>query len=201
MGLETITASLGDFVSRMTSSITTEEAQVMLLTAGGILIYAFTVFHFYKALSRRDLFKSGPQKKNASFWDVLVQLAKYGLLFPLIIFLWLVILVFLLFMVSSGSTSEILLSATAIVVAVRIASYYNEELSTEIAKTVPILLLATFLYAPSKLTLATLLPKALEFYQQLGKTEAFLIFLVVLEWIFRASLAVVNLVSKGRETP
>jgi hypothetical protein len=201
MDFGTVVSFIGNSVSMAASSITTEEAQLMLLTAGGILIYAFIVFQFYKALSQRDIFKSKPREGKKTAWNTLVQLAKYGLLFPFMIFLWLVVLVFLLSMVSSRPTSEILLSATAIVVAVRIASYYNEELSTEIAKTVPILLLATFLYAPSNLTLATLLPKALEFYQQLGKTEAFLIFLVVLEWIFRASLAAVRLVSKKTDAP
>ena len=103
----------------------------------GMVLYAVVIWHFYRHLAKKEIF----EKKGTGGY-----ILKYLILFPLISFLWfLVISVFLFFLAKGLSVESVLLASITIVSAVRVAAYYNEDLSKDLAKMIPFALLAIFI--------------------------------------------------------
>lgn len=119
----------------------------------GMVVYSIFVFKFYRFLARRDVFDLNLKKYNYSehvffkkVYSILLYLLEYVFLFPVLVFFWFLVLVVLLSFLSKGQSLEtILLISIALVGAVRVTSYYKEELSKDLAKMLPFSLLGVFL--------------------------------------------------------
>ena len=73
-------------------------------------------------------------------------MAKYLLIFPLFAFFWFgVLVVMVAFLSKTREVEDLLLIAMAVLTAVRVTSYYTEDLSRDIAKMLPFALLGIFL--------------------------------------------------------
>ncbi len=143
----------------------------------GMVIYAVVIWHFYRNLAKKEIFT----KKGTGGY-----ILKYLILFPLISFIWfLIISVFLFFLAKGLSVEGVLLASITIVSAVRVAAYYNEDLSKDLAKMIPFALLGIFIVDPSYFsyelviqridTLPTLFPLVLRY----------LLFVYMLEIVLR----------------
>jgi len=134
--------------------------QPLILYAIAMVLYAIFVFKFYKFLAKRDIFKlelhqyyktSVDQLKD--FMHIVFYILEYIVIFPLFAFFWFFVLtVLLIFMSQAKEVNAIIIISAAIVAAVRILSYYKEELAMEISKLVPLTLLAVFISSGSSLT-------------------------------------------------
>ena len=134
-----------------------EEAVKLLqpatLFAVGVAIYAIVIFNLYRFMSRRDIFNLDFSKYEESrhpalqkTFHFLFYVAKYVLMFPLFAFLWFGILVVMVaFLSKTKEVEDLLLIAMAVLTAVRVTSYYTEDLSRDIAKMLPFALLGIFL--------------------------------------------------------
>lgn len=161
----------------------------------GLSIYSVFVWKFYKTLSKRDLFKIDLEKYNlpgtkhrtlGKVGSVLSYILKYGIIFPLYIFLWFVILsFFLLVLTEEASTTHILLVSISVVSAARIISYYKEDLSSDMAKLVPFALLAISLVDPNFFSVETTIARLSEIPVLWSDILQFLVFSIVLEWVLR----------------
>ena len=111
----------------------------------GMTVYAVFVFNFYRFVATRDMFQIDLSKYEESrfrwvraFLQIVMYVIKYLIVFPVFAFFWFAILTLILtFLSKDQSFTEILLMALATVSAIRVTSYYNEALSTDLAKILP----------------------------------------------------------------
>ena len=116
----------------------------------GIAIYALFVWYFYRFISKRNLlpkfFYPLSNEQNVSKVKFAGYVATYVGAFPLIVFVWFIVLAFFVFFISKEMPFEISLFVSMTVIAVvRILAYYREDAAKEIAKMIPYALLSFFL--------------------------------------------------------
>ncbi|MBN2202745.1 MAG: hypothetical protein JW700_00970 [Candidatus Aenigmarchaeota archaeon] len=168
----------------------------LFVFVSALSIYAIFVWKFYKTLSKRDLFKIDLQKYNRSdikhksirkAGGVFLYILKYGIIFPLYIMVWFVVLsMFMLLMTEEASVSTILLLSISVVSATRMVTYYKEDLSSDIAKLIPFALLAISLTNTSFFSIDAAIARLSEVPLLWSSIMQFLLFSIVLEWILRA---------------
>ncbi len=121
--------------------------------AVGVAIYAVLIFNLYRFMSRRNIFNVDFSKFEESKYPALRKtlhlisyVLKYLLIFPLFAFFWFgVLVVMVAFLSKTKEVEDLLLIAMAVLTAVRVTSYYTEDLSRDIAKMLPFALLGIFL--------------------------------------------------------
>jgi hypothetical protein len=160
----------------------------------GIFVYAVLIFKFYKLLARRDLIKL---KLNNENQHIAVRIFLYLLdqlvIVPVLIFFWFLIMTGVLLLFCNGNNGniyQIMIISMAIVAAIRITSYYNQSLSEELAKLLPLNLLAIFLVT---MDFSSFVGKVDMIKQMLGYVDKlifYLIFAVVVELIMRIQLII-----------
>jgi len=119
----------------------------------GIVIYSIFIFKFYRFVASRDVFKLNLNQYNKARHPVITKtlsvvfyIIEYIFIFPLFTFFWFLVLTILLsFMMEGQGLQTILLISIALVGAVRITAYYNQDLSKDLAKLVPFSLLSILL--------------------------------------------------------
>ncbi|MCE9652860.1 MAG: hypothetical protein K8Q89_07395 [Nitrosarchaeum sp.] len=127
----------------------------------GMVVYGIFVYHFYRFLSKRDMFSINldqrlSYKKFRSSGEavsaaprVAAFIAMNFFIFPFVAFLWFLGYSSIMFLlVHQLPTATIFLVSSALIVAVRISAYYSEDLSRDLAKLLPFALLGIFLYNP-----------------------------------------------------
>lgn len=134
-------ASLQDFWQQNGYAIET-----LALYAGGILLYALLVNFFYQIISKRVMFggkgEPGQRRVGGPFNGFL-----YLMMFPLLSFAFFLLLsMSLIFLGGEGQSPELTFTlGMAVVLAVRVASYFNEATSHDVAKMLPLGLLGVIL--------------------------------------------------------
>ncbi len=159
----------------------------------GIFLYAWFVFKFYKFLARRDLLKwnlkdygKGFTGQFKTFMMNFFYVTEVMLLVPIFILFWSAIIsIFIIAMSKNNSPEIIFLISVAIVGAIRIAAYYSEELSQEIAKLIPLNLLAIFLLDVSYISLDKIVTSAKNMFLSWESLFYYLVFVIILEAILR----------------
>jgi len=182
------------FYNQLSPIIGESYLQLFIFTIG-LFIYAVFVWHFYRTLSKRDLFKIDLEKYNlphvkhktlGKVGSVIAYILKYGFIFPIYIFIWFLILsLFLLVLTEEATINNILLISVVVVSATRVTSYYKEDLSSDLAKLIPFALLAVSLIDPNFFSVETTIARLSEIPNLWAQILQFLIFSIVLEWILR----------------
>ena len=115
---------------------------------------------YYKQLARRDLFEIPKLNLKVKFINVLdriIYFLKYLFIFPIYSFIWFLVFSFLLFVLSkSRSIEDILFLGIIVVAATRIGAYVSEKLAEDMAKLLPLTLIAIFLISPEVVTIKTI---------------------------------------------
>ena len=125
----------------------------LALFAVGVTVYGVFVFHFYRFLARKDILDLNLSKHNQArhpFLRKTIAMVFYTfkclLVFPLFVFFAFLVMAGLLFLMGRNqSIDNVMLAAMGVVAAIRICSYYNTALSTDIAKILPFALLGIVL--------------------------------------------------------
>ena len=149
MDLPEFTAAFSDF---SWAEYFTEIKPLVLLVLG-VVIYSIFIFKFYRFLAKRDFLKLELHKHARNFGGalknflhILLYILDNIILIPILVFIWFAVLALLLLLLSKTHTPQtVLVTAVALVAAVRITSYYSEDLSRDVAKIVPFTLLGVFL--------------------------------------------------------
>lgn len=186
---ESVLGELGRITALIFSETTMPVFRQIFFLAGGILAYAFFIYNFYHAIAKRDFvnFKGSSKSK---FVLALLGIVKIFFILPLAVFLSFSVVSILLLLVSDLPTREIFILSIAIISAVRIAAYYKEELATEIAKTLPIVLLATMLSKPNFLMFSNAIPKLTEAVTGIGGIFSFLAVVLLIELTLRSAYVI-----------
>ncbi|MFA5411945.1 MAG: hypothetical protein WC350_01190 [Candidatus Micrarchaeia archaeon] len=164
-------------------------ANVVVL-ALGIVAYAAVIGLFWKTLSRRNIFeidwsKTGPGRIAHSIEAVKFAL-EYIIVFPLATFAWFVVLaLFLFFMSKTATMADMMFVSISLVAATRVCSYYDEDIAGDIAKVIPISLLAVFITQPSMFSAPVIEERLADMVGVLGIALPYLAMLMGLEIVMR----------------
>ena len=158
-----------------------------------IVIYGFIVWKFYKSVSKKDILGLDLNKYNKTkhpfatkFVAGIFYLVEYILISPLILFLWFTLLTFLLIIITEGLPASTLLIVSGLIMAsVRIISYSSKSLAEDIAKIVPLTLLATSFLNPDFFSVTRILGTFAEIPALFGEIGIYLVFIIFLEIILR----------------
>ena len=123
-----------------------------------VVIYSTMVWKFYQFVSKKNPLGLNLNEKykpeSSSFATRLVVGAlyflEYVLILPLLIFIIFAVFTFFLIVLSSANeVSQILIISATVIASIRITAYYKENLSQEIAKILPFMLLAVAVLNPA----------------------------------------------------
>ncbi|MFB5609420.1 MAG: hypothetical protein ACE5Q5_04265 [Nitrosarchaeum sp.] len=151
-----------DYLNELVQNIAANSSIYDLIGfAIGMVLYGIFVYHFYKFLSKRDMFSinleqrlsskkfSSSGKSSSVANRIIAFIAMNFFIFPFVAFLWFVGYSSIMFLlVHQLPTATIFLVSSALIIAVRISAYYREDLSKDLAKLLPFALLGIFLYNP-----------------------------------------------------
>jgi len=159
----------------------------------GVALYSVFIFKFYRFLARMDIFQLNLAQYNYAqhpfFKKILGSIfyfIEYLLFFPVLVFFWFAVLTTLItFLSKSQPISQILLVSMAIVGAVRMTSYYSEDLSRDLAKMIPFALLAVFIVDVSFFSFSESMDVLKTVPQHFDLLLYYFVFMVALEFLMR----------------
>jgi hypothetical protein len=176
-------------------SLTLRVFQTVGLYTLGFTIYATIIYFFYKRGSKRLLLTHTPSKATGlrAFFANAWYAVEYLFLSPLILFLWGCIIATIVFLLAKNFAAEqALLAAMALLATIRVTAYFSEELSADVAKLVPLSLLAIVAFDAAAIDLAAFWTKVQTLPLLLVPSLAAFAFIVILELILRIGYALVE---------
>ncbi|MFH1503640.1 MAG: hypothetical protein ABIE36_03205 [Candidatus Diapherotrites archaeon] len=162
-----------------------------------VSIYAIIIWNGYRFISKKDPLGLNLSKYNKAtnplserIFAGLIYFLEYLIIIPFVIFCVLAIFtIFLIVLSPNENTFQILIISSTIIAVIRMTSYYKENLSQEIAKILPFILLATFVLNPSFISQSDYLEKIvtqlIQIPSLLGKAGTYFFFILILELILR----------------
>ena len=160
----------------------------------GMVIYGIFVYHFYRFLSKRDIFSINLERKIAESkftsagkkTTVAPRIAAFIttnlFIFPVVIFLWFIgYSSFMFLLVQTMPTSTIFLISSGLIIAIRISAYYSEDLSRDIAKLLPFSLLGIFLFNPQFYSISDLVSRFIEIPAFIVQIASFMVLIMAIE--------------------
>lgn len=154
----------------------------------GMVIYGIFIYHFYRFLAKRDLFNIKLAKRLSSGENITKAASVFAFIvtnffiYPIVIFVWFIIYSLFMFFLAQGlDAATVFLVVSALVIAVRIAAYYAEDLAKDLAKLLPFAMLGFFLLSPKFFTIDDLISRLNEFPSFIENIAVFLIFAIVVE--------------------
>jgi len=185
---------ISDNISEFISQILRGDFQTfegLFYLAISIAIYAIFIWHFYRFIARRDCFKISTRK-----YPKLVGFLKYFFFYPFVAFLFFIGFSLIMNFLTVKLDTEVVLSTSfALIIAIRITSYYSEDLSKDLAKMLPFALLGIFLVDPSYFGLGaqpqlSMLENIYAIPQLFTDGVQYIIFIILIEWILRILLTI-----------
>jgi len=190
--------SIDSFIQTVLPELTTKGPEITLF-AVSIVVYGILIYQFYRFAAKRDVFGFDIEKykrERTSFFSALFNavlgIFKYGVIFPFFVFIWFAGFSVLLFIMAKniGTVSEILMISVAFVGAIRIASYYSEDLGKDMSKLIPFAMLGVALIEPNFFDLNLVQARIDTIPLFITEIATFFTFIVVLEWILRILLSI-----------
>jgi hypothetical protein len=184
-----------------------EESYPTLGAIVAISVYSVFVFIFYRALAKRDLITlnlnhysdnlSGRVRKYAR---TILFVLQYIVVVPVLITFWTLVLAIILTLLSpEADHSRNALIATSVVGAVRILSYWTEDLSRDVAKMLPFGVLGVFLVGDAQVQISEI-EELFSGLNEIATSFISSLFLIaVLESILRSLSAMINIFTLRRK--
>ena len=155
----------------------------------GMVSYGVFIWHFYRLISKREIVSLTLQKYQTGgkkLTSIIVYFAKYVLVFPLVVTAWFFAYsLFMFFLAPDIDQDFVFLIVISLVVAIRMAAYYKEDLSKDLAKMIPFSLLGIFLVNNTLFTIDQLIERLDDFIPFIGKIAAFVLFAIGVEAALR----------------
>lgn len=128
----------------------------IILITFTILLYSTFIWFFYRFLAKRDILKLDLKRYN-SFGDptlakivgTILYTIEFVLIIPAVIFLWFSIFAMMFIILAKEiDVGIVILVSTGLISAIRIASYFSEDLAKELAKLFPFVFLSYVVLTP-----------------------------------------------------
>ncbi|WP_268541179.1 hypothetical protein [Candidatus Nitrosotenuis cloacae] len=102
--------------------------------------------------------------------------------FPIVVSLWFVgYSSFMFFLAQDMTVDTVFLVSSSLIIAIRIAAYYNEDLSKDLAKLLPFALLGIFLLSPTFFSLDEVMQRLSEIPNFVIQIAAFIVVAIAVE--------------------
>lgn len=191
--IDILTNSYNDFVNLMPAEL--KIIPPLFLISMGIVFYSLFIWFFYRFLARKDLLKLNLSKydkdedaNEKKFLAILLYILEFIIITPIIIFIWFAIFsMFLIIFAKDMEVERIMLICAALISAVRITAYFKEELSKELAKLVPLTLLAVIIATPGFFEITATITRISQLPLFFGSAFYYLLFIFAWEILLRLS--------------
>jgi hypothetical protein len=165
-----------------------------------MVLYAIFVFKFYTFISRRDILKMKDHEKQQGFFKFLAKISSHAVqnlvLIPILVFFWFAIIAGLIMVMARNHTPQtVMTAALAIVATIRITSYYKESLAEDLAKTIPLAMLAVLIVDIGYFSFDNTLALAEQIPLYWKTLVYYMVLVVIIEFVMR----VIQLVQKHRK--
>ncbi len=162
-----------------------------------VVIYAVFIWKLYRFVAKKDIFELNLNRYNKLGHPLLAQvvaialyLLEYVIIMPFLVFFWFgAFTLFLLILTNNLPLHTILTVSVIVIASVRMTAYiprYGEDLAKEIAKLLPLNLLAiAFLSQGATFKFGTMLANLSEIPSLFGTIFNYLVFIFILEIILR----------------
>lgn len=189
--------SLINYLNKIVSDVTDKASfNDIIIFSLGVAVYGIFVFHFYRFIARRDVFsfdlerrlgggkyKSTGERKSAAP-RVAAYITTKFVIFPVIVFAWfLAYSMFILLLTQDMTPDKVFFVASILIIGIRITAYYNEDLSKDLAKTIPFAILGIFLFDQTFFTVQDVANNINQIPKFVTQIAAFLIVAFVVEII------------------
>ena len=183
-----------------------EESYPTLGAIIAISIYSVFVFIFYRALAKRDLITLNLNQYSDSlsgrlkgYSRTMIFVLQYIVVVPILITFWTLVLAIILTLLSPDADhSRNALIATSVVGAVRILSYWTEDLSRDVAKMLPFGVLGVFLVGDAQVQISEI-EELFNGLNEIATSFVSSLFLItILEIILRCSAALISIIALRR---
>jgi len=200
---------LASLLTSLSETLPVEYASLINVFIFAILIALYSVFtwKFYRYISKKDLINLNLQKYNTSehplankFFAIILFMIEYIIILPFLIFFWFAILALIILVLSEELAAiQVIVLSAAIVAAVRMLSYYEEDLSKDLAKIFPFTILVIFIINPGFFSLERVLSNLGQIPGFLKSILLFLVLIIAVELILRIIDLVFNFFRSGHE--
>ncbi len=166
----------------------------LLLLVFVVVIYAIFFWKFYRFVSKKNILELNLNQYNKFSHPFLAKVAggmfyfiEYILFMPFLIFFWFAVFtVFMLLLTEGFETSSLLVISAVIVGAIRMTSYYREDISKEISKFFPLALLGIAMTKPGFFNFERILENISQIPNFANEIAYYLLFIISLEIFLRA---------------
>jgi len=158
-----------------------------------IALYAVFTWKFYRLLSKKDIISLNLSRYNRASHPLMkkilastLYLIEYIIILPLLIFFWFGILALIILVLSEElEIGQVVIVSAAMIAAVRILSYYEEDLSRDLAKLFPFTILAIFVLSPGFFSLERVTSNLAMLPNLFTEVIYFLFLIVGIEFLLR----------------
>jgi len=158
-----------------------------------IVVYAVFIWKFYRFVAKKNILDLNLKKYNKSehqFFSKIIAMVfyfvEYIIILPLVIFFWFAIFTFFLIVLTEElSINAILIVSATIIAAIRMTAYYSEDLSKDVAKLLPLTLLASAVTKSGFFDLKRILTQIAQIPESFSIITTYLGFIIILEIILR----------------
>ena len=157
-----------------------------------IFIYGIFVWGLHKFVSHKNIFNFDLNKYNKAKHPVLIKaiatmlyVLEYMIILPLLILFWFSIFGIFLIIFTDLDVGSILVISAVIIAAIRITAYSNESAGRELAKLLPLTILATFILSPGFFEFERVLNNINQISGFFSTIYNYLLFIIILEFILR----------------
>jgi len=158
-----------------------------------VFVYALFIWKFYHLIAKRNILQLNLNKYNKSQHPGLAKLIaamfyllEYIIILPFLIFFWFAVFTLLLIILTESlDVGALLIVSATIIAAIRMTSYYNEDLSKDLAKMLPFTLLAVSILSLGFFNVERIFTNFGQIPDFFGNIMYYLLFIVLLEIILR----------------
>ena len=194
--------SISVFVSRIIDTIPQEQKIfVTLVTITALLaLYCIFIWKYYTVLSNREIIKLNLKEFNRSrhpltekIVALFLYILEYLIVLPFLVIFWFAILsAFAIVLSKSQDARQILLITAAIITSTRIIAYIDERLAEDVAKVLPLTLIAIFILESKLVDYRSVLLKLYSLPTLIDHIFIFLVFIFAVEFFLRTLYAVIQ---------
>jgi len=158
-----------------------------------IVFYSIFIWKFDKLISKKNIIQLNLNKYNKSehpfttkILAAIFYFLEYIIILPFLIFFWFAVFTFfLIFLTEDLELSSILIISATIIAAIRMTSYYKGDLSKDLAKLLPLTLLAISVTKSNFFNIERVLSQITQLPNFFNQILIYLAFIVVLEIVLR----------------
>jgi len=174
-----------------------------------VVIYDILIWKFYRWIATKNIIELNLNKYNKSEHPFLAKVLagffyflEYIIIIPFLIFIWFGVFTFFLIVLTDKlEVSALLIVSATIIAAIRMTSYYKEELAKDLAKLLPFTLLAVSIINPNFFNIDRIISQISQLPSFFSQILIYLLFIVILEIILRFFDFIFSLFSLHEEVP